>query len=195
MADEEQETEEQENGEAQEGKSDSGKKRFVPSRKVLLIALGVVVVVAAIGTPLAFFLLRDSEETEITDLDKDAAKDEPETILYIEGFDDLKDGSENEQPLGAFYPFETFIVNLDGGGYLRCQLHAEFVKRDIPNRFFAKLIIIRDSIISTLSNKSREDLADKTGRDNLKSELKMIINSELRREEVEAVYFNQFVVQ
>jgi len=195
MAEEEKEAEEQENGEAGEADSAADKKRFALSRKTLLIVLGVVLVVAAIGTPLAFFLLAGDGSPAIEELSADAAGEEPETILYIEGFEDLKDGEENEKPLGAFYPFETFIVNLNGGGYLRCQLHAEFVKRDIPNRFFAKLIIIRDSIITTLAGKSRGDLADKAGREALKNELKVAINGELRRDEVANVYFNQFVIQ
>lgn len=192
MAEEEKEAEEQEN---QASGSGSDKKRFALSRKTLLVVLGVALVIAAIGTPLAFFLLAGDGSQAIEELSADAAKEEPETILYIEGFEDLKEGEENEKPLGAFYPFETFIVNLNGGGYLRCQLHAEFVKRDIPNRFFAKLIIIRDSIITTLSGKSREDLADKAGRETLKNELKVAINGELRRDEVANVYFNQFVIQ
>jgi flagellar basal body-associated protein FliL len=164
-------------------------------KKLLIIGGGVAALFLLIGTPLAVFLLMGEEKPETEQEQTTAAIEKQDLVLMMEGFEEEDQSTENEKPLGAFYPFETFVVNLKGGGYLRCEAQAEFTERDIPKKFFAKLIPIRDELISALSGKTRGDLAAEKGRAELKQHMKEIINGKLRKEQVEKIYFTEFIIQ
>lgn len=182
-----------------EGKEDAAPKEdgeaSASKKKLLFLVGGIVLLVLLIGTPLLLYFMLGSSEEGVEKENPEAAKDKQELVLLMEGFEEEDETSEVEKPLGAFYPFDTFVVNLSGGGYLRCQAHIEFVKRDIPKKFLSKLVPIRDSLINVLSNKSRKDLGDEEGRADLKTEMKETINEKLRKQEVERVYFTEFVIQ
>lgn len=102
---------------------------------------------------------------------------------------------ENEEPIGAIYPLESFIVNLKGGRFLRAQIQLEFVERDITPRFFARQVIVRDGLTTLLSSKAPEDIETPESKDKLKMEIKDLVNEALKKQEVKKVYFTQFVVQ
>lgn len=164
------------------------------SKKLLLIIGGIMFLLIAIGTPVLIFTLSGEEEGKADSAPADAAS-VPGEVLTLEGFLDEDEAEEEEAPLGAFFPMETFVTNLSSGGYLRCQVQLEFIDRDIPKRFFAKLVPVRDSVLNLLANRSRVDLQDEKGRATLKRDIRQIINETLRREEVKEVYFTQFVIQ
>ena len=190
---------EEENNEA-EGTEEEGSTEAAPaeggnSKKLLFIGGGVLLLILLVGAPLIVFLMMSGSGEETEKESPGAAKEKEELVLLMEGFDEEDESEENQKPLGAFYPFETFVVNLSGGGYLRVQAHVEFVKRDIPKKFYSKLVVIRDSLINVLSNKSRKDLGDEEGRADLKAEMRDMINEKLRKQEIEKVYFTQFVIQ
>ncbi|MCI5064397.1 flagellar basal body-associated FliL family protein [bacterium] len=187
MADEEENNEEAE--------ATPGEEKKPGSKKLLFIIGGVVLLIFLIATPIVLFTVMGGGDDEIEKEDADAAEDQEELVLLLEGFHEEDEAKEDEKPLGAFYPFETFVVNLSGGGYLRCQAVAEFEKRDIPKKFYSKIIPVRDSLINVLSNKSRRDLGDEEGRADLKAEMRDLINEEIRKAEVKRIYFTQFVIQ
>ena len=105
------------------------------------------------------------------------------------------ESEEGEELLGAFFPFEPFVVNLRGGGFLRVQVQVELTQRDIPASIIARNVILRDGIISLLSARAREDVLGLKARDELKSSIANLINSTLNRDLVKKVYFTQFVAQ
>ena len=161
-------------------------------KKLILIAVGVVFLFLAGGIPAAFILMKPKPE-KVEELDADAAThgEEHETTNtpYEE---ELEDG---EEAIGAIVPFETFLVNLSGGKYIRLQAQIEFNTLDVPRKFYSRAVPIRDSIISLLTQKTQDDLGSAKGKEALRTEIKEMINEVLRKEEVKRVYFTQFVIQ
>lgn len=164
------------------------------SKKMLFIVIGGVAVLGlAIGIPVAMMAMKGGGEKTIEELPADAAKLADDSVP--EGHADEDELEEGEEAMGALFPMETFVVNLEGGKYIRCQVQVEFNERDIPKRFYNKLVPVRDSIIALLSNRSADDVAGGKGKEALKGDIKDAINELLRKQEVKNIYFTQFVVQ
>ncbi|MBX7144921.1 MAG: flagellar basal body-associated FliL family protein [Oligoflexia bacterium] len=163
------------------------------SKKAIFIGLGVVVLLIAIGVPVAFFALR-KPATDEKGLPADLASGE-EGKLVAEGSHDEDELEEGEEALGAIFPMETLVVNLSGGRYIRLQIQLEFTERDVPKRFFARLVPVRDALIEMLGRRSADDLLGDKGKEELKKSIRESINELMKREEIKRVYFTQFVIQ
>ena len=161
------------------------------SKTLIFAIVGVVVLLACIGTG-AFFFLKSQNSTET--VSKNAAQHGEEAIPE-EGYNDEDEFDENEEALGAMFPLETFVVNLTGGGFIRCQVQLEFKENDISKRFYARLVPIRDALIQLFSTKRKEDVLSSDGKNDLKMDVRDIVNDILKKEDIEQVYFTQFVVQ
>ena len=74
-------------------------------------------------------------------------------------------------------------------------MQLEFVEREIPKRFYSKLVPLRDGIIGILTARSADDALGDRGRDTIKVDVKDFVNGLLAKEEVKRVYITQFVVQ
>lgn len=108
---------------------------------------------------------------------------------------DAVDAEEGEEALGAIIPLDTFLLNLPGGKYIRVQMQLEFQGMEIPSRFYGRVVPVRDSIITFISNEKAEDLQTSKGKEELKENVRKIVNEQLRKELVRRVYFTQFVIQ
>lgn len=108
---------------------------------------------------------------------------------------DAVDAEEGEEALGAIVPLDTFLLNLPGDKYIRVQMQLEFQGMEIPTRFYGRVIPIRDSIITFISNQKADDLQTTKGKEELKENVRKIVNGQLRKELVRRVYFTQFVIQ
>ncbi|MCB0311064.1 MAG: flagellar basal body-associated FliL family protein [Bdellovibrionales bacterium] len=183
----------EEKNEEQQGEATETPAAGTSKKKMFLIVGAIVGLVILIGAPTAYFLL-NKEKPEVEDVDPDSAQTDNHEGL-IEGSLDEDEYDESEKPLGAFFPLETFIVNLRGGRYLRTQVQLEFVDRDIPSKFYGQLIPLRDAMITLFASKSQKDIASEKGREQLKAEIKDLANELMKREEINQVYFTQFVVQ
>ncbi|MCO6430369.1 MAG: flagellar basal body-associated FliL family protein [Deltaproteobacteria bacterium] len=159
---------------------------------ILIIAASVIGLALVIGVPVLLFVSKGGDHKEISELDEEAAQ---HAKLLPEGHADEEELLEGEEPLGAFFPFDTFIVNLEGGGYLRLQAQVEFHGRDVPQRFYSRITLARDALITLLSSRSAKDLQSKRDKEELKNEIKDVVNEILRKEEVKKVYFTQFLIQ
>jgi len=170
------------------------KKSLSTRAKVSIIAGGALALILAIGTPILILSLRDQPKEEQQYLGEQAAVEAEYQKLQMEGYldDDLSDG---EELIGAIFPLETFVVNLKGGGYLRTQIQLEFHRRDIPHRFYSRLVPMRDGMITLLASRTRDEVSTEEGRDQLKRDVQELVNRMLRRAEVKEVYFTQFVIQ
>lgn len=162
-------------------------------KKVLFIVGGVLVLILAIGIPVYFFAFKGEAKHE-EELAPDAAE-AGANALVAEGSGEEDALEEGEEALGAIYPLEAFVVNLEGGRYIRIQAQLEFTGRDVPKRFYTRLVPVRDGIITLLSKKKQDDVLSDKGKENLKKDIKDLVNEVLRKEEVKQVYFTQFVVQ
>ena len=162
------------------------------SKRVVIAVAGIAALLIVVGVPAGYFLLKEEpkEVQEVTpEMSPESPRDKPE------GQDDAEELEEGEEPLGAIVPFDTFLVNLSGGKYIRAQIQVEFETLDVPRRFYTRAVPIRDSIISLLTQMTAEGLETVKGKDKLRAEIRSIINTTLRKEEVRRVYFTQFVIQ
>lgn len=162
-------------------------------KKLLLVIGGVVVLLVGIGVPAAFFLLKKAP-VQNEELASDAAQT-GDSNGHLEGSDDEEELEEDEEALGAIVPFDTFIVNVAGGKFVRLQMQVEFATLDVPKKFYSRIVPMRDLIITFLTESTAEDLQVQKGKDVLKGRIRTMMNEMLRREEVRRVYFTQFVIQ
>ncbi|MCB0317511.1 MAG: flagellar basal body-associated FliL family protein [Bdellovibrionales bacterium] len=158
---------------------------------LLLIIGGVLVLVLAIGAPVLYLSLKPKPKE--THLDPAAAANEHKFV--VEGFEEEEEFGEDEEVLGAIYPLETFVVNISGDRYIRLQIQLEFNTRDIPRRFYATLVPVRDSLITLLTTRTVEDLTGEQAKENLKDDIKDVVNETMKKVVIKNVYFTQFVIQ
>ena len=118
-----------------------------------------------------------------------------ESHAKLEGSEDVEELEEGEEALGAIIPFDTFVVNLSGAKFIRVQLQVEFATLDVPKKFYSKIVPMRDAIISTLTQRSPDDLESMKGKESLKTQIRNMMNEMLRKEDVKRIYFTQFVIQ
>jgi len=161
-------------------------------KKRYLIIGGIVFLVLAAGVPAAIFAFKSKAPTN-EELPADAAQPESQAASTTTPYEE--ELAEGEEALGAIIPFDTFIVNLSGGRYIRLQAQVEFNTLDVPRKFYTRLVPIKDQIISALTQKTADELITVKGKDSLRLQIKDTINETLRKEEVKRVYFTQFVIQ
>jgi flagellar FliL protein len=163
-----------------------------PNKRVLIAIGGIAALLVAVGVPTGYFLLKE-EPKEVSEITPEMTQ---ENQIKPEGHDDVEaELEEDEEPLGAIVPLETFLINLSGGKYIRTQVQVEFESLDVPRRFYTRAVPIRDAIISLLTQMTAENLETAKGKDKLRAEIRSVINTALRKEEVRRVYFTQFVIQ
>ena len=98
--------------------------------------------------------------------------------------------------MGKVVPLETFIVNLAGSKgrkiakvNMELELKGDGVSEEIEKRKAQ----IRDYIIIILSSKTYEEVSNKEGKNNLRSEIKDTINSYLTKGKITNVFFTDFI--
>jgi len=168
------------------------------SRRKLVLLAGVVTAVLGVGAPVGYLLFKPAdapkEEPAVgVDAAMESVKEPQVEVAPVE--DDALTLLEGEEALGAIVPFDTFLVNLSGGKYLRLQVQAEMETPDIPRRLYGRIVPIRDGIITMLTQKSAADLESVEGKSSLKKGIKDLINEQLHKQDVRRIYFTQFVIQ
>lgn len=188
MAEEEKKPEGGEEGAAAPAAAAKGGKK-----KLFIIIGGIVFLGLGIGIPVVMMSGKGTKEPASEELEADAAS--KQKSLVPEGQNEEEELVEGEEPLGAMYPMDTFVVNLNGGKYIRIGVQLEFVGRDIPSRFYSRQVLVRDSMITLLSSKSQDELQSAKDKEQFKTEVKDLVNEILKKEEIKKVYFTQFLVQ
>jgi flagellar FliL protein len=102
---------------------------------------------------------------------------------------------ENERPLGAIVPLDTLILNLRDSGFLKIRIQLEFIEREVPSRYYSREVVLRDSVIALLNTKTKDELLSSRGKDNLRSEIKELMNEALKKALIEHVYFSEYVIR
>jgi flagellar FliL protein len=166
-------------------------------RKSLVVVVALVMLLLGAGVPVGYFLLKSPEpiqEDRVEEIEVPAEDNSKHEATLVEESQEIE-LAEGEEAIGAIVPLDTFVVNLAGGKYVRVQAQAELETPDIPRRFYARVVPMRDQIISLLTQKRAEELEDVNGKEKLKTQIREIMNQQLRREEVRRIYFTQFVIQ
>jgi len=100
--------------------------------------------------------------------------------------------------VGTFWPMDPFIVNLidnNGERFLKVILQLEVNDPTAVSELEAFKPKLRDNILDLLSVKSYKELIDLGGKQRLRDEIVMRLNSFLTRGKVVKVYFTEFVIQ
>lgn len=167
------------------------------SKSLVVMGAALVIICFVVGLSVSALTATKAEVRKEEPVVEEAGPEVMANRSILPATSDIYGGEvqEGEELLGAFFPFEPFVVNLRGGGFLRVQVQVELNQRDIPATIIARNVVLRDGIISLLSARAREDVLGLKARDELKVSIAKLINETLNRELVKKVYFTQFVAQ
>ncbi len=101
---------------------------------------------------------------------------------------------------GPVLSLDEFLVNLADPGsdhFLKVTVGLELDKSKgkAPEALKEDTPLIRDAVLSSLSSKTRDQLSLEAGREKLKAEIKKKVNIALGEDDVQGVYFTNFVTQ
>ncbi len=101
---------------------------------------------------------------------------------------------------GPVMSLDEFLVNLADPGsdhFLKITVGLELdkTKGKTPESLKEDTPLIRDAVLSSLSSKTRDQIAPEGGREKLKGEIKKKVNAALGEDDVQGVYFTNFVTQ
>jgi flagellar basal body-associated protein FliL len=101
---------------------------------------------------------------------------------------------------GAIVPLDEFLVNLadpSGDHFLKVTVNLEFTKVSGKTAESLKEQIppIRDAVLTALCSKTRDQIMPLSGREELKTDIRKDVNTALGEQDVENVYFSDFVTQ
>jgi len=98
----------------------------------------------------------------------------------------------------VYYDLDPIIVNLldpTGKRFIQVRLSLEIPDKKAEEELKKREAVIKDTIISTLSGKTVEEVIVPEAKDKLKSELLSKINSALGEELVTNIYITQYIVE
>jgi flagellar FliL protein len=100
--------------------------------------------------------------------------------------------------MGPIYPMDSFIVNLMdpmGKRYLKVKIALELGDAQLKDEVDRRLPQFRDGILTLLSSKSFKDVADLSGKYQLRAEILGMLNGYLKTGKVKNVFFTEFIIQ
>ncbi len=109
-------------------------------------------------------------------------------------------GAAKKAEKGPVLTLDEFLVNLSDPGsdhFLKVTVGLELdkAKGKTPEGLKEETPQIRDAILSSLSSQTRDKVGPEAGRAKLKAEIKKKVNEALGEEDVQNVYFTNFVTQ
>ena len=108
------------------------------------------------------------------------------------------DKGDSSQDIGPIYSMDTFIVNLMGGrgkNYLKAKIDLELDNIKSIEEINKRLPQFRDSILTTLSSKTHDDIKTLEGKFQLRAEIISMLNQYLHTGKIRNIYFTDFIVQ
>ncbi|MCE3047682.1 flagellar basal body-associated protein FliL [Helicobacter kayseriensis] len=156
--------------------------------KGLLIAIiGFLVVLIVAIVVVVILLLGGEKETEQAPAQK-AQKERPK----------VEERSDYARPGPIFAIPESFVVNLmgqNGRRYAKASISLEMSSPELQKEITAKLPLIKDTIIRTLSSKTFEEISTPKGKDKLKEEITQELNAFMLDGYIKSIFFTEFVIQ
>ncbi|MCX7634852.1 MAG: flagellar basal body-associated FliL family protein [Syntrophales bacterium] len=101
-------------------------------------------------------------------------------------------------PIGTVWPMEPFIINIQDTNserYLKIVVQLEISDAQGTKELELLKPKLRDNILDLLAAKNYRELVDITGKQRLREEIVLRLNSFLTTTKVTRVYFTEFVVQ
>ena len=105
---------------------------------------------------------------------------------------------KEESGMGFIYAMKPFIVNLgddSGGRYLKIKFEMELDTKDVVPEIEKRMPQLTDSVIMLLSSRTYEDIASYEGKDRMRNEIMLRLNSFLLTGVIRKIYFTEFVMQ
>lgn len=118
--------------------------------------------------------------------------------VYYKKFFDKKEQPQQQALVGAIWPMEPFVVNIRDEGsdkYLKIIIELDISDKNYIQELNQLKPKLRDSILDLLTSKSYKDIVDISGKQRLREEIMMRLNSFLTGGKIVKVYFTDFVVQ
>jgi len=109
-----------------------------------------------------------------------------------------EEGAASPGHLGKIVPLEPFVVNIsdrERDRFLKVKTEIELSSNDVAAELQQRLPQIRDLIISLLGAKSFDEVRSIEGKNFLREEMLLRINSLLVTGKAKSIYFTEFVVQ
>ncbi|MGI6681107.1 MAG: flagellar basal body-associated FliL family protein [Bdellovibrionota bacterium] len=189
-----------------ENLKNESKKKTLNDKTLLYIVVSLSVgFIAALLVSLIFSLIiiNKKEDIVVNELSPDFLRpyeeqaEQAQKEAEKEESSDQDELDEDEESFGAFFPLDSFVVNLVGGGFLKAQIFIEFKTREVPPSFLAKIVPAKDSIIDILSGRKASELKTVRGKELLKTDIKDLLNTLLGREKqlVKDIYFTTYIIK
>ncbi len=172
--------------EKEEGQEE--KKGGAKNKMLIIIIAAVLVLLLVIGGVVAFLMMGgDEAPADQTPQQEAAAKTKKPTKVKT----DLLN-------IGPIYPLDQVIVNLlsqSGRRYLKTTLNLEISNEALQAEIDLKKAVIKDTVITVLSQKTIEEISTTKGKEKLKEELMERLNEFLVDGQVVNIFFTDFVIQ
>jgi flagellar FliL protein len=115
------------------------------------------------------------------------------------GTENVKKKPQAPPPIiGTLWPMEPYIVNLhdnNGERYLKVVLQLEMSNPELVSELNLLKPKLRDSTLDLLSAKSYQELQEFSGKQKLREDIMMRLNSFLTSGKIVRIYFTDFVIQ
>jgi flagellar FliL protein len=119
--------------------------------------------------------------------------------IYYKKLFAKKENTEQQVAVGAIWPMDPFIVNIQDQGttdrYLKIIIELDISDKNCIAELNQLKPKLRDNVLDLLSSKSYKDIMDISGKQRLREELMVRMNSFLTGGKIMKVYFTEFVVQ
>jgi flagellar FliL protein len=120
-------------------------------------------------------------------------------IYYKKLFAKKESTEQQAAVVGAIWPMDPFIVNIQDQGttdrYLKIIIEFDISDKNCIAELNQLKPKLRDNVLDLLSSKSYKDIMDISGKQRLRDELMVRLNSFLTGGKITKVYFTEFVVQ
>lgn len=100
--------------------------------------------------------------------------------------------------MGPIRSLDTFIVNLAdplGKRYLKVRMDLELTDEKMLPEIEKRLPQLKDTIVTTLSSKTYDDINTLEGKMHLRMEMMVLLNQHLKSGKVKNIFFTEFIVQ
>jgi flagellar FliL protein len=152
-------------------------------RKLILIALGAVLILAGVGVG-AYLLGAGSGGEKQAEVEKSAAAGKP--------------AETGSAPVGPMLAMDDFIVNIldaEETRYLKVSMTLELVSPEGMIEVEERKAQVRDTILLYLGSKTFDEIRDLQGKLQLRADLIGKLNALLEKGKIKTIYFTDFVVQ
>ncbi len=119
-------------------------------------------------------------------------------LYYFRGAETVKKKPQAPPIIGTLWPMEPYIVNLrdnNGERYLKVALQLEMSNPELLSELNLLKPKLRDSTLDLLSAKSYQELQEFSGKQKLREDIMIRLNSFLTSGKIVRIYFTDFVIQ